>query len=317
MEKFNEKKSRNLEFLRFIEPYVSDTNREYIKGCGSWLEFYADETLDKKKLKHANFCHNRFCPFCNWRKSRRRALELSTMLKHLKGEGYEFIFLTLTAPNVKGEYLEDEIRNYSSAFKRLMLRTEVKKAVKGYARKLEITYSKRRRDFHPHYHVILAVRASYFTDSRIYITRDRWLKLWQESTKDSSITQVDVRRMKTDDSKAIAEASKYSAKDSEYLINKQVFDYFYTSLKGKRDVSESGVFKEARQLYKAGKLDYLKERDLTEYVYILTYIWGPKEYSLFENDLHTRRLTEEEKQQLNNLYESEPDEKLSNLLDEN
>jgi plasmid rolling circle replication initiator protein Rep len=317
MEKFNDKKNRNLDFLRFIGPYVSDTNFEYIKSCGSWLEFYADETVEKKKLKYANFCHNRFCPFCNWRKARRRALELSVILKYLKSENYEFVFLTLTAPNVDGEHLEEEIKKYSSAFKRLMMRTEVKKAVKGYARKLEITYSKRRRDFHPHYHVILAVRASYFTDSRIYITRDRWLKLWQESTKDPSITQVDVRRMKTDDSKAIAEASKYSAKDSDYLISKQVFDYFYKSLKGKRDISESGVFKEARQLYKAGKLDYLKERDLTEYVYILTYIWGPKEYSLFENDLYTRRLTEEEKQQINNLYESEPDEKLSNLLDEN
>ena len=54
----------------------------------------------------------------------------------------EFIFLTLTTPNLKGDSLE-EIKKYNKSFKKLMKRKEVKDIVKGYIRKLEITYSKR------------------------------------------------------------------------------------------------------------------------------------------------------------------------------
>ena len=57
-------------------------------------------------------------------------------------ENKEFIFLTLTTPNVKGDSLEEEIKNYNKSFKKLMKRKEVKDIVKGYIRKLEVTYQK-------------------------------------------------------------------------------------------------------------------------------------------------------------------------------
>lgn len=56
-------------------------------------------------------------------------------------------------------------------FRRLSNRTKFKKAVKVYVRKLEITYNKKRDDYHPHFHVFIAVNKSYFTDKDYYISQ--------------------------------------------------------------------------------------------------------------------------------------------------
>src|SRR5699024_11385430 len=60
-------------------------------------------------------------------------------------------------PNVPADELNDEIKHYNQSFQRLMQRKEVKQIVKGYARKLEITYNEERDDYHPHFHVLIAV----------------------------------------------------------------------------------------------------------------------------------------------------------------
>lgn len=296
MEKYNKKKNKNLDFLSFIGPYVSDSNFENIRSCGSFLEFYADETLEHKKLKWGNFCKNRFCPYCNFIKSRKKGLLISTCLRYLKEQGYSFIFLTLTVPNVKGDQLEESIREYSSSFAKLTKRRKFKRAILGYVRNLEITYNKSRMDFHPHYHCLLVVKKSYFNNPNHYISRDEWLTMWRESTGDYSITQVDVRKVDISNNKVISEVSKYSAKDADYLINKEVFHYFYTSLKGKQSVSYSGVFRDAKKLYDGKQLEYLKDKDLINYVYLITYVWGPKEYEM----IGAVPLSEEEKDIVNN-----------------
>src|SRR5699024_7672319 len=155
-----------------------------------------DKTMEKTKLHRSSNCENRYWPGCAWKKSRKNALNISILMQHMKDtEAKEFLFLTLPAPNVTGEELEDESKHYDQSFQRLMQRKADKQAVKGYVRKLEVTYNKDREDYHPHFHVILAVNKSYFTDKNYYINRDRWLELWQQSTKNSLITQVDIRRV--------------------------------------------------------------------------------------------------------------------------
>src|SRR5699024_9155811 len=146
----------------------------------------------------------------------------------------EFVFLALTAPDVLREELNDEVKHYNQALQRLMRRKEVKQVVKVYARRLEITYNEERNDYHQHFHVLIAVNKSYFTDTTQYINRDRWLELWQQVTRNSLITQVDVRKVRNSKDDKVYEIAKYSAKDSDYLINQEVFEVFYKALKGKR-----------------------------------------------------------------------------------
>ncbi|MCU9810117.1 protein rep [Paraclostridium sp. AKS46] len=256
-----------------------------------------DQSIETKKLHKANFCKNRFCPICAWRQTKKDALKISIIMEFIKKElDLDFIFLTLTAPNVKAENLNEEIKKYNKSFKKLAERKEFKKISKGYARKLEITYNQERNDYHPHFHVIIVVNKSYFK-SRDYINKNKFLKLWQECMDDDSITQVDVRRIDTDDKKSISEIAKYGAKDSDYMYSQDVFDVFYKALKGKQLVTYSGVFKDALKDFKEGNLDKYKEVDLTEYVYSLCYKWNFKNSDYIQMEL--KELTEKEREKIN------------------
>lgn len=260
---------------------MTELTKNRIKDCGTFLEFLSDKEFKNYKLSGANFCENRFCPHCNFNLSRKLGLELSVITKYIKEKyNYSFLFLTLTAPNVSADILGNELLDYYKSFERLFKRKEVKAICQGYIRKFEITYNKKRNDYHPHYHILIAVNNSYF-HSRNYITRNRWLELWKKSKKDDTITQLDVRKLNESNlTKSLLELSKYLSKDSDYLYSKEVFEVFYKNLKGKRYISFSEVFKEARKLYNDGELDYLKDVDDTEYIYKVYYLRNNSNYTL-------------------------------------
>ena len=139
--------------------------------------------------------------------------------------GTRYLLLTLTVPNVRSEDLKDKLKHMSSGFRRLFQRAEVKRAVRGWFRALEVTCNLERDDYHPHYHVLLAVSSKYFKGKN-YIKQARWLELWQESMRDFSITQIDVRTVKpnpkregsTSIESAAAEVGKYATKPNDYLV---------------------------------------------------------------------------------------------------
>lgn len=309
MVKHTKKKRKNGVLAYFMEKLVSENvvsenTLELVKECNTFMMMIADETLEKKKQHKGNTCKNRFCPVCAWKKSRKDALALSVMMAYLKQEKEkEFIFLTLTAPNVPADELNEEIKHYNHSFKKLMERKEVKNIVKGYARKLEITYNEERDDYHPHFHVLIAVDKNYFNNSWSYIKRDRWLELWQQVTKNPLITQVDVRKVRNGRDDKVYEIAKYSAKDSDYLINQDVFEVFYKALKGKRLIVFSGLFKEAMTKFKNGELDEYKEKDMTKYVYAIMYNWGGRKYL----EMERRLLTDDELEEINGKLIDEKD----------
>ncbi|PTI85357.1 protein rep [Staphylococcus simulans] len=277
MDKYTEKKQRNQVFQKFIERHVREGQMHLIRECNTFLSFVADQTLEKKKLYKANPCKNRFCPVCAWCKARKDALGLSLMMQYIKQEEKkEFIFLTLTTPNVTSEHLENEIKAYNHAFQKMFKRKKVNTIAKGYVRKLEVTYNQKRDDYNPHFHVLIAVNKSYFKDTKSYISQKEWLNLWRDVTGIDEITQVHVQKIKQNNNKELYEMAKYSGKDSDYLINQKVFDTFYKSLKGKQILVYSGLFKEARKKLKNGDLDYLKEVDPTEpnFPYALNFYFG-------------------------------------------
>jgi predicted ATPase with chaperone activity len=160
--------------------------------------------------------------------------------------------------------------------------------------------------YHTHFHVVFAVNPSYFK-SREYIKQETWLNEWRDVMDDQSITQVDVRRVKqTENGKEVNELAKYAAKDSDYTQSQEVFDAFYKALKGRQVMTYNGLFAEANKLFKADKLNSYIDMDNTEYVYMLLYRWGMKEYVEAER----RELTDEEMKKANRalLDEAEIDE---------
>ena len=231
------------------------------------LEMLADATLEKKKLHKGSFCGNRFCPMCAWRKARKDALKISVIMKWLETE-YDkaFIFVTLTAPNVKAEELPAEIDKYNLAFKKkLTKRKEIAPIFDGYIRKLEITYNADQQTYHPHFHVLFVVNKSYFT-SRYYVKQAKWLELWREVTGDERITQVDVRRLKNSADKGAAEVAAYTAKGLRIHAFAGFSTYFTTPCEKWQILTYNGLFTTGNKLFKAKQLNQFREKDTTEYV---------------------------------------------------
>ena len=296
MKENNDRKRKNRRFFEMIKKKLSEKMRKYVESCSTFMMFYADVTLEKRKLMNANSCKNRFCPFCSYRKARKEGLKISILMKKLDlDQNYEFLFLTLTAPNVPGEELENEIKSYAAAFNRFVLFKEFQKINLGYIRKLEITYNSEKNTYHPHYHLILCVKKNYF-NSRDYIKQKKWLEMWKIAKRDMTITQVDVRKA---DKNSFLEIAKYAAKDSDYLLNQNVFDVFYKSLKGKKILTYNKIFKELAKKYDTGELDYLKEIDETKYVYRVIYKWYQDHYE----ELSITELTDKEINDMNTLID--------------
>ena len=299
---YKTKKIKNQELQKIIRNKVSSEMFQRIEYCGSFLEFHSDFTGEVKKLVKANNCENRFCPICAYKKARKEALKLSVLIKSLEKDN-KFLFLTLTAPNVTSDNLEEEIKLYNESFKRLTKLKPFMSTVVGYVRKLEVTYNHDLKTYHPHFHVLLAVKKSYFS-SRNYIKRDEWLEMWKSAKRDNTITQVDVRKLDLSlDDKGILEIAKYSAKDSDYLKSQDIFDVIYKALKGKRLITYNGVFKESVREFKKGNLDGYIETDMTEYIYRILYQWGQGDYVEREK----RELTQDEKERFNYMQIDEMD----------
>ena len=216
---------------------------ERVLSCSSCLKFIECEVnpSDPKKLTFGNFCKHPLCPACQKRRQMKNFANTVKVLHHLNSQGknYEYILLTLTTPNVSLEDLKDEIRRYFKSWRKLMMRREVKKIVKGFVRTMEITYNSKTNTYNPHIHALIAVNKSYFTD-KTYIKHDRWLELWRESTKQPEITNVHVckikKRINEDDPDGVfgisREICKYITKEwsekdetANFVKNPDLIDY--------------------------------------------------------------------------------------------
>src|SRR5699024_10452961 len=311
-DKFQPKKKRNLIMLDFIKNKLSDGGLELFRECSTFNQFITTENKEHKKLVGSNACKNRFCPICSWRKARKDAFMLATIMTAIQTEKkYEYIMMTLTTPNVKANDLKLEIDRFNVSFKKMFMRKRVQSAIKGYVRKLEVTYNKERDDYNPHFHIILAVNKSYFTDKRYYISQKEWLEMWRDVTGldgftengTDEITQLNIKKVKgIKEGNAISEVAKYSAKDYEMTTSKIVFDTFYSALKGRQLITFNGIFKDYRKKYKSGELDKYKEADLNEYVYKMLARWN-SEYRKYEQVYEL--MTDEEKEEFNGQKENE------------
>jgi len=279
VDKYNKKKNGNKRVAKYTSKHLPVKSQDRVCSCGNWIQFFADHEVNKLKVRKANFCKNRFCPMCAWRLAHKEAMQVDVLMKYLESEHDKaFIFATFTAPNVLCNNLADEITRYNKAFKKMMERKVMLNISLGYVRKLEVTYNSKRRDYHPHFHVLFAVSKSYFK-SRHYMSKGEWLNLWRDVMGDPLITQVDVRKVYKNRSREVNEIAKYAAKDSHYLHSQAVFDVFYKALKGRQIITFNGMFAEANVKYKAGLLDKYKTEDKTEYVWLLLYRWLGKEYA--------------------------------------
>jgi len=272
IEKLEAKHSSNDRVAGWLSKFVSISALEDFIHCGDYLVMAEDESRENRKLLNGYFCKQRLCSGCAWRSSVKAAQCVSAISARLAEEGSVMLMITLTVPNVPGSELRETIQHISRSWVRLLKR-------KRYAcwadnvRKLEITYSWKRDDYHPHIHVLVYVRPGYFK-GKTYISRAQLLEDWRAVTKQPEITQVDLRRCRDKgDSNGIVEVAKYTVKASDYNQSQEVFNTMYKALKHTRLMTYAGRCKELRDAYQRGELSEYDQTEETKYVYRVVYMW--------------------------------------------
>lgn len=240
---------------RFYAEAGDEKKAKRCEECGTYLAFSVYENFQtaeqKRKLKGANFCDVRWCPMCAWRKQRKFAGEVRSVLTQLEAlRPVRYVFLTLTMRNQHITELKTAIKTMNRAFNLLTKSPEFNSVVLGYVRALEVLGgSTSAGEAHPHFHVLLVVKPEYF--SKGYITQARWAELWQRCLRADYIPVVDVRKIKpksaewTARDSAIFETLKYLAKpqDIRSLCQKD-FEELDRQTKGTKQYTRGGVLKD-------------------------------------------------------------------------
>jgi len=264
-------------YKRYFEIYERTNNKDwYIRSykteqCGSYLEFALFENAGLK-LINANFCKDRLCLMCNWRRSLRTYSKVANILDYLTNQSekkYRFLFLTLTIRNCEPDELNQTINDIFYAFNKFTKNKRIKRAVKGFFRALEITINDKDRTFHPHLHCILAVNNSYFKDTKQYITQSEFTDIWQASANINYKPIVNIKPFRNN--KGVAEATKYCIKLDEAGLKKitlENLELLRNGIANRRLVGLGGVIRQAAALLKMDinddkiSEDYLTDDDI-------------------------------------------------------
>lgn len=158
------------------------------------------------KLASAEFCRIRHCPICQSRLSMKWTAKFHQIIPKLEEEypNTQFILMTLTVKNCEITELRKTIQHMNTAWNRMTNRAFFKKQILGFIRATEVTRNIDNNTAHPHFHILLHVRNSYFAGIN-YIKRDDWLQYWRDAMRDQTITQVDVRKVRESKRKSKAE----------------------------------------------------------------------------------------------------------------
>ena len=295
--KFIEKKLQTNDIIFKFYNTGFTKESEKIKQCGNFLEFIFKEhqiTKDtKKKLANANFCKNRFCPTCNWRRTRNIVGQLKEAFSVIQEkEKVATLFLTLTVTNPDVKDLKSTIAKMNKSFNEMTRTKPFKNAVLGYFKSIEILGDKTPNgQAHPHFHILLVVKESYFKKSD-YLNKSEWAEMWRKALKVDYTPVVYVSRIKSknenfsDIDSAIAETVKYAVKHSDLCKRtNEDFYYLYTQTKNLRFISAGGILKDHLNLIKIDEdLINLKKENEALWIEIarLIYTWQNGDYILKE-----------------------------------
>ena len=244
---------------------------EKVCDCAECLAFRRDNETGRLRLYQAYFCKVRLCPMCAWRRSLKIAYHNKLIVEEANRQ-YKpaWIFLTLTVKNVEGDHLKQTITDMMQGFRKLFQYKKVKSGTLGFFRALEITKNHEENTYHPHFHVLIPVKRSYFT-GKSYIKQAEWTSLWKRAMKLDYTPIVHVQRVKgkkgidaeaiekevreaMEEQKAILEISKYPVKDTDVIRGNEVTEenldtvyYLDGALASRRLIGYGGILKEIHQ----------------------------------------------------------------------
>lgn len=210
-----------------------------------------EEHKPEVNLQAARLCNARLCPFCEWRRTRAWRRRLYSGLdaffeEHPKHVG---VFLTLTVKNCPLTELGQTLDDMNRAWKRMKMRSFF--PTDYWFRRTEVTigssHPMEETKAHPHFHVLLLVKPSYF--GKGYVKQTEWQKQWMDSARLDYPPVVDVRRATSssktgsttskDARSAVVEAAKYTTKATELLELGDATGEFHRQLRKRRLIAVS------------------------------------------------------------------------------
>lgn len=239
------KKRQNESIIKWLIKENQQRTAENITHCAEYIGM--TEINGITRVVKADFCRERICSVCAWRRQAKFVAQMSPILAELERD-YKFLFLTLTIKNCNLQDLKQTIDIMLKGYDRLLKRRKVKKAFKGCIRSLEITHNKKDDTLHPHLHILVAVKQEYFTDTELYIPHSEIKQIWGEVIGAEYDPFCFIEAVKDDEiGKAKIETLKYALKPT---IEPTALSAFYYILKGRRTISFSGIFAAKRREYK-------------------------------------------------------------------
>ena len=218
---------------------------------GAGVILFPDQPPEAQ-LTAAHVCNTRLCPFCEWRRTRVWRKRLYRGLEALYEDQPKLrgVFLTLTVKNPRLEDLGDTLDQMNKGWMRMAKRAFFPTDL--WFRRTEVTVSgipgTASYSAHPHFHVLLLVKPSYFSHG--YIKQTEWQKQWMDSARLDYAPVVDVRsaKSKTSDGMtsadgakgAVMEAAKYAAKATDLMELGPAITELHWQLRRKRLYAVSG-----------------------------------------------------------------------------
>lgn len=280
---FDDKKRLSEPIASLLRQSGYEKRAHRCERCGNFLGFQKLSEAVKGRqyrLAQANFCKDRVCPMCQWRRSLAWKARYWSQLPKLQ-EDYpsaRFLFLTLTVKNPSLHDLRGTINQMNKAFAKLTKRKQW--PALGYHKALEITL---KDPFfpHPHFHILMMVSSSYFGSSGGYVSQARWVDLWQSCLRVPYAPSVRVSAIKPDskvdrqmldmqlkgqgDGKSkkslkgsVKEVVKYVTKSSQVeSLTPEQFQIYTEQIKGCQTQAMGGVFR-----------DYFKDTDPDDLVHV-------------------------------------------------
>lgn len=251
---------------------------DHLRTCGTRLFFKGHD------LVAANFCRERVCPMCQYRRSMKLFAEMLRCAEAMEKDGYRFLHLVLTVPNCAPEKLEETVDKLYSAFGRFWHYKDTKKAFKGALRALEVSFNAVKGTFHPHLHTLVVVTKSYFTNTRIYLNHDKLQSLWTQAVGAEQPLQVHVTSVKAGDWQGVAEVTKYCVKPFDYAADIDsglaIVEALGYTLKGRRFLQKYGVLQKYYKEAAAAVPDVLdvSGKDFIEQTFDFALIWDGEKY---------------------------------------
>lgn len=250
-------------------------------GCSTALQYLASADGEQRRLSWFNACQLRLCPLCSARRAKILARRLTKILAKIREDhpDTQLLFLTLTMRNVPGDKLRDALDLLTDAWHKLIRRRPVDRAILGTFRAIEITRNRETDEYHPHIHAIVVVENAYFDrKAGLYLTKDKWIDMWQQSLKAGYRPSVDIRSTYKKGSKgkpskgteaavsAALEAAKYATKDTDFIGSwlppaeaAAVVRTYTEALAYKRMIGMSGVVKEIAAQLKLEEMEDVQD----------------------------------------------------------